>query len=110
MKPAKNLLYLGLGYNKLNDDSIANLHNLFPNLVCLDVSNNYLEDVEFVLNSISKFKRLKMFCAYGNPICCLPNYKKGFIHALIDLEYFDNKKVTTEDRLNNNAADNAGKQ
>lgn len=43
-----------------------------------------------------------MFSAYGNPICCLPNYLKGFIHALIDLEYFDNKQITSKDRLNNN--------
>ncbi|EGR28501.1 leucine rich repeat protein [Ichthyophthirius multifiliis] len=93
MKPSKSLLFLGLGFNKLNDNQITNIPKFFPNLVCLDISNNLLEDIQNLLSVVCNLSSLKMLCAYGNPICLLSNYKKGLIHALINLEYLDNEKI-----------------
>ncbi|KAL4481503.1 hypothetical protein ABPG74_007592 [Tetrahymena malaccensis] len=98
LKTANNLLYLGLGYNQMKDNAIVSISRYFPQLVALDISNNFFEDIELVLENVEKFKNLRLFNCQGNPICLLSNYKKSFVYAIPDLEIIDNKRITPNDK------------
>lgn len=79
-----------------------NISKYFPSLVSLDISNNFLENIEVVIENVEKFPKLKMLNAYGNPICLLSGYKSSILHEIQAIEILDNKRIEPADRLSAN--------
>ncbi|KRX00625.1 hypothetical protein PPERSA_00852 [Pseudocohnilembus persalinus] len=90
---SENLVYLGLGYNKLSDEAIQTIGYQLPNLLCLDLCYNDLCMIDILIESLQILKQLKMLTTYGNPISLLPNYHKAMVHAFPQLVFFDEVKI-----------------
>lgn len=47
--PLNSLIHIGLAYNKVNNQQLAVIVKNFPNLFCIDLSFNELNDLGFVV-------------------------------------------------------------
>jgi len=48
--PLDSLIHIGLAYNKLNNQQLTIIVKNFPNLFCIDLSFNELNDLGFVVS------------------------------------------------------------
>ena len=75
----------------------------FPNLKCLDLTNNNLVDIEKTALLLVKFKKLKILNTRLNPICLLASYKDTIYEELMNLEHFDALDVLAEKKAEDEA-------
>ncbi len=107
-KAYENLVYLGLGYNRLTDSVfgkqdfkhnlilIDDLHRGFPKLMGIDLSYNEICGLDTAVSSLTFFKNLKMLNLFGNPVTLMPYYRTTILEELKMLKVFDNEKVNQE--------------
>ncbi|CAH1117765.1 unnamed protein product [Phaedon cochleariae] len=97
----KYLSHLGLGRNKLDDNS--SLHLLaksgnFLHLRSLDLSDNDIYDLLAILNKIKELPSLKSLQLEGNPCYLDGHYKLKTIHHIPKLLFLDNVEISRADR------------
>jgi len=103
----KELKTLMLPQNKLKDlDGVHQVTEL-PELTCLDVQKNEIEDPE-IISLLEQCPKLAVLYLQGNP--CVKQvrfYRKSVIFRLKNLKYLDDRPVFPEERLRAEAWCNA---
>ena len=56
-----SLIALGLSYNQIKNSDLVSICKNFPNLFCLDVSFNQLDDFRSSISWVEGLEKLKMF-------------------------------------------------
>lgn len=69
-----NIELLSLSHNLVSDSVLAKICKEMPQLRCLNVSYNRLEDIRQTVTSIKKCSKLKMLATMNNPISMLAIY------------------------------------
>ncbi|KAJ9589045.1 hypothetical protein L9F63_017659, partial [Diploptera punctata] len=95
------LCHLGLARNKLTDGS--NLHllatiNTTYNLRTLDLGDNDICDLLYVLNSLTSLVNLVGLTLHGNPCSTCSTYRETILKYLPKLKYLDNVEFWSMDR------------
>lgn len=86
-----------IGKNGLSD--VLHLTEV-PSIGVLDISNNDIEDPDFLPEVLMKMPKLGVLYLQGNPVCKkIPNYRKTVIASIPTLKYLDDRPVFEEDRL-----------
>ncbi|CAG9767630.1 unnamed protein product [Ceutorhynchus assimilis] len=101
-KAPKSLRHLGIGRNRLNDDS--QLHLLgesrnFSQLISMDLSDNEFCNLELTLKSLGSVESLKSLCLEGNPCAVVSNYKTDVLECMPSLLYLDATEILDNDRI-----------
>ncbi|KAJ8917440.1 hypothetical protein NQ315_005487 [Exocentrus adspersus] len=97
----KHLMYLGLGRNRLNDDSCLHLfsqNSNFKRLQNLDLSDNDICRLQEVLSGAAGLKSLKSLALEGNPCAVTVNYSNVIFNNFPQLKYLDNVEILDFDR------------
>lgn len=86
-------MYLGLAYNKINDDFVGYLYfkvilalecisYCFPHLKSLDLSYNTLCKIEETIENLVPLKQLRILSMKGNPICLVKFFEHNNAYVL----------------------------
>ena len=93
---SNNLELLSLSYNAIDDNSMARIVRLSPQLRCLNVASNNIKDLRAFVVLMADLERLKILVAYGNPISMLSIYRT-YITDHLQLLYIDGEKYVKEE-------------
>ena len=101
---------LDVSNNKITaSESIKGL-NQAPSIVSLDLSNNQIEDADYIIETLKDRPKLRCLYLRGNRcIRLIPNYRKQMIASVISLRYLDDRPVSDVERLGAEAWKTHGK-
>ena len=88
-----SLIHLGLSYNRIRNYSLFDIAELYPNLFCLDVSFNDIDNMAYAMEYLKKLASLKMLYLVGNPLVLTNHYRDIIKQNLTNLLYIDNIKA-----------------
>jgi len=73
-KPFNSMIHLGLARNQIRQVALTHIVKVFPNLFCLDVSFNNLDNMENTVNWCIQLPKLTMLSLEGNPLIMSNSY------------------------------------
>ena len=86
-----------IGFEGLED--LKGLLDTGKELRVLDISDNYIQDVNIVDEILSKIPNLKVLYLSGNEVTRkIPNYRKTLIGKIKNLTYIDNKPIFNDEK------------
>ena len=86
-----------IGFEGLED--LKGLLDTGKELRVLDISDNYIQDVNIVDEILSKIPNLKVLYLSGNEVARkIPNYRKTLIGKIKNLTYIDNKPIFNDEK------------
>lgn len=111
--PHENLIFLGLGYNNVNDEFLDLISKQLPNLLSLDLCFNCIIKLEETVENLVRLRNLKMLVLFGNPIILIKQYKDYVLSNLKLLKYFDHEQLinkSSKKEINNSPINNSFKK
>ena len=88
--------------NRIGFEGLEDLKGLLETgkeLRVLDISDNYIQDVNIIDEILSKIPKLKVLYLSGNEVTRkIPNYRKTLIGKITNLTYIDNKPIFTDEK------------
>ena len=88
--------------NRIGFEGLEDLKGLLETgkeLRVLDISDNYIQDVNILDEILSKIPKLKVLYLSGNEVTRkIPNYRKTLIGKITNLTYIDNKPIFTDEK------------
>jgi len=93
------LQHLGLSYNLVRCPLELN-PNLWNSLLSLDLSFNYLRDLDTVLTVLVQLPKLKSLLLQGNPVFLFQGYRGYTIDTITTLSILDDICITADERHN----------
>ena len=87
---------MGLAYNKIRNFTLFDITEQYPNLFCLDLSHNDIDNITYTLEYLKKLQSLKMLYLVGNPIVLVHDYREILKQNFPNLIYIDNVLAVAE--------------
>ena len=88
--------------NRIGFEGLEDLKGLLETgkeLRVLDISDNYIQDVNIIDEILSKIPKLKVLYLSGNEVTRkIPNYRKTLIGKITNLTYIDNKPIFIDEK------------
>ncbi len=93
-----NLLHLGIGYNEVDDEVLSHFPNIFPSMLSLDISYNYICNFNKTMQTLSSMAKTTQLLLWGNPCTLIRGYTSHALAALQKVTRFDDNKIGADDR------------
>lgn len=87
--------------NRIGAKGLDDLRGLLecPSISSLDISDNKIEDPDFLPEILEKMPNLAVLYLHGNEVANkIPHYRKTIIHKIPTLKYLDDRPVFADER------------
>eukprot|EP00347_Sterkiella_histriomuscorum_P007790 403347554 len=91
-----SLVHLGLGFNNLTSEYLAQIVVSFPGLFSLDLAFNQLDSLAGVIDNLMQLPDLRMLSLIGNPLTLTTKYRDILKQRLKMLKVLDNIPTLNE--------------
>ena len=92
------LLHLGIGYNEVDDEVLNSFPNIFPSMLSLDISYNYICNFNKAMETLASMPKTTQLLIWGNPCTLIRGYTSRALVALQKVTRFDGNKIGADDR------------